>query len=377
MASLGRAKRPKLSIRDKSYFDSYCDISIHEEMLGDAERTNAYKNAIFQHKEAIQGKVVLDVGAGTGILSCFCGQAGAAKVYAVEASEMAEQAKNIVDSNNLQDCIQVIHGVMEEIVLPEKVDVIVSEWMGYCLLYESMLSSVIYARDRWLKPGGTLLPDSATLYLSPICDDEIMVDKVHFWIDMEEMYGVDMSSIIPFARESLSKEVMVKSLGAENILAHEQVVKNFDLYTITKSNLSSVQYSFLFRCFGHAGLQGFAVWFDVNFCTNRKFCVTNDEKNLDSLNSCDSNNHVRKPSVLLSTSPFLPETHWKQAVLYLKKEIQVVQDSKIHGSIELSPSKDNPRFLSVNLIAKIDDNPEVSKQYSMGYNLEKPAESNE
>lgn len=67
----------------------------------------------------------------------------------------------------------------------------------------------IYFLERWLKPGGLILPDSATIYIAPICDDEVMVEKVNFWNDMEEAYGVDMSSLIPFARESLSKEVSV------------------------------------------------------------------------------------------------------------------------------------------------------------------------
>jgi len=48
-------------------------------------------------------------------------------------------------------------------IQPHSVDVLVSEWMGYCLLYESMLASVLYARDHWLKPGGAILPDTATI----------------------------------------------------------------------------------------------------------------------------------------------------------------------------------------------------------------------
>lgn len=64
--------------------------------------------------------------------------------------------------------IEVVHGMVEEIdktveLQPHSVDVLLSEWMGYCLLYESMLGSVLYARDRWLKPGGAILPDTATI----------------------------------------------------------------------------------------------------------------------------------------------------------------------------------------------------------------------
>ena len=47
-----------------------------------------------------------------------------------------------------------ICGKVEEVTLPvPKVDVIVSEWMGYCLFYESMLDTVLYARDKWLVSG--------------------------------------------------------------------------------------------------------------------------------------------------------------------------------------------------------------------------------
>lgn len=76
-------------------------------MLTDTARNNAYKNAIFDNQEAIRGKTVLDVGAGTGILSIFCAQAGAAKVYAVEASEVYRIAEEIVKENEFENVIQV------------------------------------------------------------------------------------------------------------------------------------------------------------------------------------------------------------------------------------------------------------------------------
>jgi hypothetical protein len=75
-------------------------------------------------------------------------------VYAVDASEMASLATALVKANGKQGVIKVFKGKMEEISLPEKVDVIVSEWMGYFLVYESMLQTVLHARDQWLKPNG-------------------------------------------------------------------------------------------------------------------------------------------------------------------------------------------------------------------------------
>lgn len=64
-------------------------------------------------------------------------------------------------------------GKVEEVVLPvEKVDIIISEWMGYFLFYESMLDTVLWARDRWLTPEGLIFPDKATLSLVGIEDGE-------------------------------------------------------------------------------------------------------------------------------------------------------------------------------------------------------------
>ena len=151
------------------YWDSYAHFGIHEEMLKDEVRTKSYMNAIEQNTHLFVGKVVLDVGCGTGILSMFAARAGAAKVFAVECSNIVQQAREIVKDNGMDDRIEVIQGKMEEIELPvEKVDIIISEWMGYFLVYESMLSSVVTARERWMKPGGQVMPQRAHLYLSPI-----------------------------------------------------------------------------------------------------------------------------------------------------------------------------------------------------------------
>lgn len=95
----------------------------------------------------MQNKIVLDVGCGTGILSMFAAKAGAKHVYGVDMSGIVENAKKIIEVNNLSDKITIIRGKVEDIQLPvEHVDIIISEWMGYCLFYESMLDTVLFAR---------------------------------------------------------------------------------------------------------------------------------------------------------------------------------------------------------------------------------------
>ena len=108
---------------------------------------------------------------------------------------MANQSKQIIKDNNLDHVIEVIHSKVEDIQhLPDdcdkvciffskflfikKVDVIVSEWMGYCLFYESMLNTVIYARDKWLASNGILFPDKAVLYICAIEDRQYKDEKV-------------------------------------------------------------------------------------------------------------------------------------------------------------------------------------------------------
>mmetsp|Transcript_19723 Transcript_19723/g.14171 ORF Transcript_19723/g.14171 Transcript_19723/m.14171 type:complete len:146 (-) Transcript_19723:574-1011(-) len=142
-------------------------------MLKDTNRTETYRRAIENNPQDFKDKIVMDIGCGTGILSIFAARAGAKHVYAIEYAEIALFAQEIVKRNGLQDKITVIKGKMEEIELPvKKVDIIISEWMGYCLLYESMLDSVLWARDKYLAKGGKMLPDRAIMYVAAIEDGE-------------------------------------------------------------------------------------------------------------------------------------------------------------------------------------------------------------
>lgn len=142
-------------------------------MLKDRVRTVAYQKAIENNKNDFKDKIVMDIGAGTGILSIFAARAGAKHVYAIENAEIAHFAREIIKVNGLSDKITVLKGKMEEIELPvKKVDIIISEWMGYFLLYESMLDTVLWARDKYLARGGKMLPDRAKIHIAAIEDGQ-------------------------------------------------------------------------------------------------------------------------------------------------------------------------------------------------------------
>lgn len=167
----------------------YEKLDIHAVMIQDKVRTSTYAHFILTNPSLFRDAVVLDVGCGTGILSLFAARAGAKRVISVDASNIAEKAEKIAKANGFDDIITVVRGKIENIQLPsdvDKVDIIISEWMGYALLYESMLDSVLVARDRFLKPGGVMAPSQCQMMLA-LCDgSEIYKERIGFW---DDVYG--------------------------------------------------------------------------------------------------------------------------------------------------------------------------------------------
>ncbi|CAD6225213.1 unnamed protein product [Miscanthus lutarioriparius] len=299
------------------YFDSYSHFGIHEEMLKDVVRTKTYQNVISQNSFLIKDKVVLDVGAGTGILSLFCAKAGAKHVYAIECSQMADMAKEIVKSNGYSDVITVIKGKVEEIELPvPKVDVIISEWMGYFLLFENMLNTVLYARDKWLVDGGVVLPDKTSLRLTAIEDAEYKEDKIEFW---NNVYGFDMSCI----KKQAMMEPLVDTVDANQIVTNCQLLKTMDISKMTPGDMS---FTVPFKLVAERNdyIHALVAYFDVSFTKCHKLMG-------------------------FSTGPRSKATHWKQTVLYLEDVITICQGETLMGSMTVTPNKNNPRDIDIKL----------------------------
>ncbi|XP_061663909.1 protein arginine N-methyltransferase 8-B-like isoform X2 [Syngnathoides biaculeatus] len=278
------------------YFDSYAHFGIHEEMLKDEVRTLTYRNAMYHNKHVFKDKVVLDVGSGTGILSMFAANAGAKHVYGIECSSISEYSEKIIKSNHLHNTITIFPGKAEEVELPvDEVDIIISEWMGYCLFYESMLNTVIFARDKWLKPGGLMFPDRASLYVVAIEDRQYKDFKIHWW---ENVYGFDMSCI----RNVAIKEPLV------DVVDPKQVVTNAFLLKVQRND------------YVHA----LVTYFSVEFSKCHK-------------------------KTGFSTAPDAASTHWKQTVFYLEDYLTVKKGEEIFGSIAVRPNEKNVRDLEFTL----------------------------
>jgi 2-polyprenyl-3-methyl-5-hydroxy-6-metoxy-1,4-benzoquinol methylase len=216
---------------DSFYFDSYGKIGIHEVMLKDECRTRAYMDAICTdaNREKFKGKVVLDIGCGTGILSLFAARAGAKLVIGVDASDIIKQARRVVSANGFDGVIKLIGGKIEEVELPvQQVDIIVSEWMGYFLVFESMLESVLFARDKWLRPGGLIYPDKFTMNIAAIEGGELKDKNINFW---HNVCGFDMSVM----KEDAINEPLCTILHAQCVVSDAvQLGGELDVMTLPK-----------------------------------------------------------------------------------------------------------------------------------------------
>ncbi|ODV89825.1 hypothetical protein CANCADRAFT_4452 [Tortispora caseinolytica NRRL Y-17796] len=305
--------QPNNEYSEKHYFASYDHIGIHEEMLKDEVRTTTYRQAIYNSKHLFKGKVVLDVGCGTGILSMFAARSGAALVIGVDMSSIIETAKKLAEDNDLGDKIVFLRGKMEEVKLPvDKVDIIISEWMGYFLLYESMLDTVICARDMYLKPDGLIFPDHATLKIAGIEDGAYKAEKIDFW---DDVYGFDFSRI----KQTALREPIVDIVEAGAIVTTASSILEIDLYTVTVKDLE-FRSDFNLIATRTDYLHALVGWFDIKFTK------------------------CHKP-LYFSTGPHARYTHWKQTVFYLHDILSINAGEKITGEITCKPNDKNHRDL--------------------------------
>jgi len=309
------------------YFDSYAHFGIHEEMLKDEVRTLTYRNSMWHNKHLFKGKVVLDVGCGTGILSMFAAKAGAKMVIGVDMSSIVDHAKQIVKDNKLDDVVTIIRGKVEEISLPEgveKVDIIISEWMGYCLFYESMLDTVLYARDKWLAPNGLMFPDRATLYVCGIEDRQYKDDKIHWW---DEVYGFDMSCI----RKVALTEPLVDTVDCNQVVTNSCLIKEIDIQTCTKEDIPFTS-PFHLQIKRNDYMQALVTYFNIEFTKCHK-------------------------RVGFSTAPEARYTHWKQTVFYLDDYLTCKKGDEVTGVFSMKPNTRNVRDLDFEI--KVDFNGEL------------------
>jgi len=323
---------------DSYYFDSYGQLGIHETMLRDRPRTSTYGAAMLQNAEFFKGKTVLDVGCGTGILCMFAAKAGAKKVVGIDLSSIIERSKKVVQKNGFADVITLVKGRLETTELPlelGEVDVIVSEWMGYGLYYENMLTSVLHARDKYLnKSGGVLMPSEASIYVDAMTapGDE---DRIGYWSDV---YGFDMEEM----RSMLVPEAQVQYVRPEDIVSTRCRAHVLDIGTAVDADLDfSAPFSVTIDR-DETELKAFVLSFDVLFAKGN-LSIPTAASTTDTETNTNTNTTFQEQ--VLSTGPKAAPTHWKQTVLWLSPEhrVQVTKGTVLQGSVCYLRADDNKR----------------------------------
>ena len=340
-ASSKSSKGSQAEDLETGYFQSYSYNAIHESMIKDSVRTDAYRDFIYDHKPLFKDKVVLDVGCGTGILSMFCAKAGARMVIAVDNSGIIEKARENVFKNGLQDTIKCLKGKIEEVSLPvTKVDIIVSEWMGYALLYESMFDSVIWARNKYLAADGLMVPSHATLRIAPLADSDLTDSHIDFWRDV---YGFDMTAMLEKAHE----EALVRVTDEKELAAESVAFLELDLYQTQVQDLTFTKPFQMKWKDGFELLEGFVVWFDIIFNTSRS----------EGLNiGMTAAEAKQKGLVSFSTGPYSKATHWQQVIFLIKDPMhKFAAGDEIGGQITYLKKQDQERSLDIEMTwAKVD-----------------------
>lgn len=184
---------------------------------------------------------------------------------------------------------------IEDFELDHKVDIIISEWMGFYLLHEGMLDSVLLARDRFLKPDGLLFPDRAIIYCSP-CSL-----PTHFE-NWENVSGIKMTKFAEHLRKQKSTKPDIINLKNDALLADDTVIAFLDLNDVSAMELDRFDFNEVIVANKAGRFEGVCIWFDVLFPTTDGY---DDE--------------------ILSTHPKAEPTHWKQTVIPLPANIETIE----------------------------------------------------
>jgi histone-arginine methyltransferase CARM1 len=310
----------------QSYFQYYAKLGNQQNMLQDAVRTGTYRRSIVENPQDFQGKAVMDIGAGSGILSFFAAQTGASVVHAVEASSMAEVIRELADSNDFGTCrIEVVNKPLEAIKdeVTEKVDVLVSEPIGTFLFNERMIETYLCARDRFLKPGGKMFPNVGNLCIAPFSDTMLhweQQNKNGFWKNTS-FYGVDLTAALKRCTKEHFCQPVVDYINPDCLVSKHQTMR-FDFTTVTVESLHKINIPFDFEISQPCLIHGIAGWFDAIF-------------------------EGSQSTVTLSTAPWCPGTHWYQIRFLLETPLAVNAGQHVEGYVRMEANNLQSYYVSV------------------------------
>jgi SAM-dependent methyltransferase len=230
--------------------DSFADPVVQERMLVDKVRCDALREAI--RRIVKPGDVVVDLGAGTGLLSFFAVQAGARHVYAIELSGIAETTAGLIAANGMQDRITLIRGNSKKVKLPERCDLLVSETLSsFCFDTENAVEYIADARERFLKPGARIIPERCDTFLMPFSSDDAGLGKIP-----AQFYDIEFDL---FRRKLFELPVLIRASGKQMVeIAPPAACYHVNFYKDTQTPGPTVV---VFKDCVEGRVDGFLGWF--------------------------------------------------------------------------------------------------------------------
>ncbi|MGO9212243.1 MAG: 50S ribosomal protein L11 methyltransferase [Terriglobales bacterium] len=219
-------------------------------MIKDPLRFPAYLEAL--RRTVKPGSVVLDMGTGPGIMALLACRFGARKVYAIEPDPIIQVAREIAAGNGLAGRIEFIEGFSTHVSLPERVDVIVSDLNGILPWYQQHLRAVADARQRFLAPGGVMIPKKETVWLGVVESPQVYSEHAQAW---ETGHGFEMHA----ARDLAINTRQLVRLRSEDLLAAPQCGVVLDFMQVERPD-SKADATFVITRPGVG--HGLLVWFD-------------------------------------------------------------------------------------------------------------------
>lgn len=219
-------------------------------MLRDRRRIDAYRRALSACISP--SSVVLDLGAGLGTFGVIACKLGAARVYAVDSSDIIAVAEEIARANGVAERMHFLQARASEVELPEKVDVIVTDLAGALPLFEEHIPAIIHAREHFLKPEGVILPRGARLFCAPLSSFELYSRILEPWRSVDD---------IDFSPAEVMALNTPHALAVEphHLVAEPRCWAELDYATITSPNVSgSVKWQMTLPHVIH----GVALWFE-------------------------------------------------------------------------------------------------------------------
>lgn len=311
LSDAGLLVDPELASATPLFFQNFAHVDVHRRMLEDSVRLNAYARAL---AAVAPDRVVLDAGTGTGILACLAARAGARQVFAVDAAEIVEVAREVVRRSGLRDRVRVVHADLAQVSVEASVDVVVTETFGALALAEGAARDVDACCARNLGPDGVVIPSAIELWFAPVGDRAVHEHVVAPFRHPE----VDLS---PLSELALRRAITLDVPAAALLHAGERLA-----CIPFPAGGATVEGEVVFPTARGGVWYGLVGWFVLHLTD----------------------------AIALPTGPADPSTHWKQVFLPISP-VEIAPEDVIGVAVSIRPAPDDRRALEVDWSWQIGD----------------------